>query len=693
MTTLRVGVDIGGTFTDIVVLSADGAIHTKKVSSSVGDYARAIVDGLTELFAETGLSGGAIEEIRHGTTVASNAILEHKGARVGLITTEGFRDVLEIRTLRMPRLYDLTWIKPPPLVERYLRKVVSERIDHRGNVEKALDPADAERAVDALLAENVEAIAVCLINSFANPAHELMIKQVAQRKAPRIPLSISFEVLPEIKEYERTATTTINAYVMPIVATYLRALRTGLDAAGIPARLLLMQSNGGLTTDNAAVEKPMNIVESGPAGGVVGAQAVARAKKLPKIITFDMGGTTAKASMVENGEVTRAQEYAVGAGIMIGSRLLTGAGYTLKVPAIDLAEVGAGGGSHVWIDAGGALQIGPQSAGASPGPVCYDQGGTVATVTDANVLLGYINPHHLVGGALKLNADKARTLFTETIAAPLKMNLEDAAYGAHRIAASNMIRAIRAVSSERGRDPREFALFAFGGNGPLFAAGMAAELGISRIVVPPCAGLFSSFGLLYADVEYHFARTLRRVLRVADLSEIAEAWGALSGQAADQLAADGFAGSSAKITRSAAMHYKGQTYELVVPVPDGPIDSGMVAHLEEAFGAEHERTYGHKAGRDEPVELVSIQVVGAGLRAGGVPDRVVVSRPEPEPAPPRRAYFGGGHGWIRTRLIRRSDLVAAQAGPLIIEEYDSTCVVPPGARALLDPSGNIVIEL
>ena len=231
MTTLRVGVDIGGTFTDIVVLSADGAIHTKKVSSSVGDYARAIVDGLTELFAETGLSGGAIEEIRHGTTVASNAILEHKGARVGLITTEGFRDVLEIRTLRMPRLYDLRWIKPPPLVERYLRKVVSERIDHRGNVEKALDPADAERAVDALLAENVEAIAVCLINSFANPAHELMIKQVAQRKAPRIPLSISFEVLPEIKEYERTATTTINAYVMPIVATYLRALRTGLDAS------------------------------------------------------------------------------------------------------------------------------------------------------------------------------------------------------------------------------------------------------------------------------------------------------------------------------------------------------------------------------------------------------------------------------------------------------------------------------
>jgi N-methylhydantoinase A len=694
VTTLRVGVDIGGTFTDIVVLGSDGAIHTKKVSSSVENYAQAIVDGLAALFAETALSGGAIDEIRHGTTVASNAILEHKGARVGLITTKGFRDVLEIRTLRMPRLYDLAWLKPPPLVERYLRKVVDERIDYRGNIERPLDLADAERAVDELLAEKVEAIAVCLINSFTNPAHELMVRDVVQRKAPHIPLSVSFEVLPEIKEYERTSTTTINAYVMPIVTTYLRALRAGLDAAGIPARLLLMQSNGGLTTDVAAAAKPMNIVESGPAGGVVGAQALARALKLGKIITFDMGGTTAKASMVENGEVTRAQEYAVGAGIMIGSRLLTGAGYTLKVPAIDLAEVGAGGGSHVWIDAGGALQIGPESAGAAPGPICYDQGGSVPTVTDANVLLGYINPLHLVGGALKLNAEKARALFSEKIAAPLRMTAEDAAYGAFQIAASNMIRAIRAVSSERGRDPREFALFAFGGNGPLFAAGMAAALGIARIVVPPCAGLFSSFGLLYAGVEYHFSRTFRRILRQADLADIARAWDALSQQAAEQLAVDGFTGTNAQLRRSAALHYKGQTYELVVPVPDGPIDGAMVSHLEEAFGAEHERTYGHRAGKDEPVELVSIQVVGAGLRAGGgVPARIVVGRSEPVPPPPRPAYFGKDLGWRQTPVLRRSDLKAATTGPLIVEEYDSTCVIPPGARAELDAAGNIIVEL
>ncbi|MBN8959060.1 MAG: hydantoinase/oxoprolinase family protein [Rhizobiales bacterium] len=693
-TTYRVGVDIGGTFTDIVLLGSDGTVHTKKVSSSVGNYAQAIVDGLNAVFREININGAAVEEIRHGTTVASNAILEHKGARVGLITTKGFRDVLEIRTLRMPRLYDIGWTKPPPLVERYLRLVVDERVNHKGEIERALDETDAERVVDALIAEGVEAFAVCLLNSFANPAHELKIKEIIERKAPGVPLSISFEVLPEIKEYERTSTTVINAYVMPIVATYLRALRKGLDAAGIPAPLLLMQSNGGLTTDTAAAERPMNIIESGPAGGVIGAQALARAKSLPKIITFDMGGTTAKASMVEDGEVARAHEYAVGAGIMIGSRLLTGAGYTLKVPAIDLAEVGAGGGSHVWIDAGGALQIGPESAGASPGPVCYDAGGEIPTVTDANVVLGYINPQHLVGGALKLNAAKARDVFETKVAKPLGMTTEKAAYGAHQIAASNMIRAIKAVSTERGRDPREFALFAFGGNGALFAAGMATALGIDRVVVPPSAGLFSSFGLLYADVEHHYARTFRRLLRGSNLADINAAWDALSQQATEQLATEGFTGATAVLKRSAALHYKGQSFDLVVPVPDGPIDAAMVAKLEEAFGAEHERTYGHRAGPEEPVELVSIQVVGIGARTGSaLPTRPALNSAAVQAPSSRKAYFGDEHGWQDTPVLQRTDLSSPRTGPLIVEEYDTTCVVPPGARALLDDGGNIVIEL
>ena len=692
-TTFRVGVDIGGTFTDIVLVGSDGSIHTKKVSSSVENYAAAIVDGLAELFSETGLTGAAIEEVRHGTTVASNAILERKGARVGLITTKGFRDVLEIRTLRMPRLYDVGWTKPEPLVERYLRQVVDERVDHRGTIERPLDPVDAERAVDALLTEEVEAVAVCLINSFANPAHELMIKNIVARKAPGLTLSISCEVLPEIKEYERTSTTVINAYVMPVVADYLRAMSGNLDAAGISAPLLLMQSNGGLTTATAAMARPIHIIESGPAAGVVGAQALARAKQLKNIITFDMGGTTAKAAIVEQGELTRAHEYAVGAGIVIGSRLLTGAGYTLKVPAIDLAEVGAGGGSHIWIDAGGALQVGPQSAGAEPGPVCYDKGGDVPTLTDANVLLGFINPTALVGGALKLNAEKAQLLFAEKVAKPLGMTIERAAYGAFEIATSNMIRAIKAVSTERGRDPRDFALFAFGGNGPLFAAAMASALGIGRVVVPPAAGLFSSFGLLYADLEHHYSRTLRRLLRGANLAEISAAWDALTREAQAELGAEGFIGPRTRVKRSAALHYKGQTYELVVPVPDGPIDDGTVAALETAFAEEHERTYGHRAGPDEPVELVSIQVVGSGLRDRGMPERIRSDRPEPPPPPARPAWLGAAHGWVKTPVMRRSDLGGGRTGPLIIEEYDATCLVPPSARAGLDEAGNIVIEL
>src|SRR5688572_7200835 len=688
MVSYRVGVDVGGTFTDIVLLGSDGSIHTKKISSSVENYAQAIVAGLAEVFRESRIGGDAIEEIRHGTTVGSNAILEHKGARTGLITTQGFRDVLEIRTLRMPRLYDIGWTKPPPLVERYLRQTVDERVNASGAIEKPLGRRDAERAVDALLALEVEAIAVCLLHSYANPAHELLVKEIIEKKAPRLPCSVSCEVLPEIKEYERTSTTVINAYVTPIVSRYLRALRKGLDEGGVRARVLLMQSNGGLTTDAAAAALPMHIIESGPAGGVVGAQALARAKRLPKIITFDMGGTTAKAAMVEDGEVARAHEYSVGAGIMIGSRLLTGAGYLLKVPAIDLAEVGAGGGSLVWLDAAGALQVGPESAGASPGPVCYDAGGETPTVTDANVILGYINPAHLVGGALKLNADKAKRVFTEKIAKPLGMSVEKAAHGAHLIAASNMIRAIKAVSTERGRDPREFALFAFGGNGPVFAGGMAAALGMKRIVVPPSAGLFSSFGLLYADVEYHYSRTLRRLLRKSDVGEIERAWDALAKQARDQLAASKFETNQIRIRRAASLHYHGQTYELTVPLPDGPLD---LAQLEEAFGREHEKTYGHRAGADEPVELVTIQVVGYGLREGpAVPERVRSSRAEPTPPAPRRAYFGS---WMDTPVVRRSDLARSHLGPLIVEEYDATCVVPPGARAELDAGGNIVIEL
>ena len=695
MSGFRVGVDIGGTFTDIVFLNAAGRIHTRKISSSVDDYARAIADGIEEVFGETGLGAADVDEIRHGTTVAANAILERKGARTGLITTRGFRDVLAIRNLRMPRLYDLAWEKPEPLVDRFLRAVVDERVSARGQVQKALAPGDAERALDGLLAEGVEAIAVCLLNSFANPVHELLLKEIIGKRAPGVALCISFEVLPEIREYERTSTTVINAYVSPIVAGYLASLQRNLERAGITAQVLLMQSNGGLTTAEAAARLPMNIIESGPAGGVVGAQALARRIGQPNVITLDMGGTTAKASLVEDGEVTRSAEYQVGGGILMRSRLLTGSGYLLRVPAIDLAEVGAGGGSIVRIDAGGSLCVGPESAGADPGPLCYDRGGEQPTVTDATLILGYLNPDYLIGGALRLNAAKARAGFEEKVAAPLGLDLDRAAHGAVQVVASNMMRAIRSVSIERGRDPRDYALFAFGGNGPIFAATLARALSMRRIIVPPSPGLFSAFGLLYADVEHHYSRTFRRLLGDADLADVEEAWEAMADAAREQLAAEGFSGERARLRRAANMHYQGQTYELTAPAPDGPLNAAAVAALEQAFGEEHERTYGHRAGPDEPVELVNIRLVGYGLADGSpVPERLFPERTlNGGGAAPRQAYFGPEFGWLETPVLGRDDLETAHQGPCIVEEYDATCVVPPGARARRDDWGNIVIDL
>jgi N-methylhydantoinase A len=693
--TVRLGVDIGGTFTDIVCLEAGGRIRVKKVSSSPDDYARAIVEGLRELSRETGLAGADVAEVLHGTTVASNAILEGRGARTGLITTRGFRDVLELRRLRMPRLYDLAWEKPAPLVERFLRAEVTERVSASGEVRVPLDPAEAERVLDALLAESVEALAVCLLNAYANPVHEQALAALVARRAPHLTLSVSHEVLPEIKEYERTSTTVINAYVTPVVRRYLARLGAGLREIDVTAPLLVMQSNGGLTSAEAAGHFPMHIVESGPAAGVVGAQALARRLGLARLITFDMGGTTAKASIVEDGEVHRAGEIQVGGGITVGSRLLTGAGYLLRVPAIDLAEVGAGGGSVVWIDAGGALRVGPHSAGAEPGPVCYDLGGDAPTLTDASLILGYLNPAQLAGGSVKLNPARAHEAFEARVARPLGLPLAEAAHGAHLIAASSMIRAIRAVSIERGRDPRDYALFAFGGNGPLFAAALARALEVRTIVVPPAPGLFSAFGLLYADPERHYVRTARGATRRLDAARLAEAWARLEAEARADFARDGLTGAAVRLRRLADARYQGQTSELTVAAPDGPVGPAWLAAVEEAFGREYERTYGHRAGPEEPVELVNLRLVARGLAdRPRVPDRVDVGRDGPAARPaPRPAYFGPEAGWLPTPILRRADLAPGLAGPCIVEEYDATCLVPPGGHARLDAAGNIVIAL
>ena len=689
--TARVGADVGGTFTDIVLVDSDRGLTLRKLPSTPDDFGRAIVDGLSDLLQTHATDPRAIGDVVHGTTVATNTILEFKGALTGLLTTRGFRDVLEMRRLRVPRLYDLFWDKPRPLVERALRLEIDERIDHAGQVLVPLDLAQVERAAEQLVALGVQAIAVSLLHAYANPAHEQAIGAMLRRRWPHLYVSLSHEVLPIIREYERTSTTVINAYVQPLVAHYVQSLREQLDTVKITAPLLIMQSNGGIMSDDAAAIKPAYIVESGPAAGVIASVGLARQLGIDNVITFDMGGTTAKASVVEHGIPDFTSEFEVAAGISLSSKLSSGGGYALSVPLIDLSEVGAGGGSIVWLDPGGAPKVGPQSAGAIPGPVCYAKGGTQPTITDANVILGYINPTALLDGAMPIDAEAARGVMHEQVATPLGLSLLDAAYGVHQLANASMIRAVKAVSTQRGRDPRKFTLFAFGGSGPVHAAGLARELEIGCIVVPRAPGFFSAFGLLAADLEHHAVRTFLRRTATLDLDELGRAFDALEQRCRADLGRDDLQPEQIQVERWLEMRYVGQAFELSVRVPAGGFEPSHIAQFEQDFHAVHERTYGHRT--DNVMEIVNLRVVCR------VPTTTTPARPPARNGMvasrrTRRAYFGPRHGELETPVIRREALTTdATPGPLIVEEYDATVVVPPGCSAARDELDNILIEV
>jgi N-methylhydantoinase A len=682
---LRVGVDIGGTFTDLVAISDDGVVTTWKTASTPEDYGEGIVAGLQALLADR---PGVVGDVLHATTVGSNTVLEAKGAKTALITTKGFRDILEIRDLRMPVLYDIGWTKPLALVERRLRLEVVEKMRPDGKVSAPLDMAGLEPVIALLREEGVVSVAICLLHSYANPAHEQAVAASVRAALPEVAISVSSEILPEIKEYPRTSTTVINAYVQPVVRAYISALDARLRALGIEAPLQLMQSNGGLASAEFAASCPAHIIESGPAAGVVGAAALARRLEEPRIITFDMGGTTAKAGLVEGGEVLRTEAIEVGGGVMAGSRLLVGAGYLLKLPAIDLAEVGAGGGSVCRLDSAGAPKVGPESAGAVPGPVCYGRGGQVPTITDCNLVLGYLDPGGLTGGRMRLDLAAARAAVARDLAGPLGLSVEEAAHGMLRLASATMMRAIRAVSVERGRDPRQFAILAFGGNGPLFAAGIAAELGISRIIVPPLPGVFSAFGLLVADAEHHGRQSIRVRLDVADPARIQEIIAALTEAGAARLGRDGFAAERQVFQHAASVRYVGQSSEIEVGLPEGALTPGLIAEL---FGAEHERTYGFRAPDGEAVELMGLSVMARGLpETPRLPARIP---PFAQAVPGSRLAWFPGDGWVETPVTDRAGLVGTVAGPLIVQEYDATCLVPKGMSARVDDFGNIRVEV
>lgn len=694
----RAGVDIGGTFTDIVVVGSGGSMHVKKLPSTPDDYGRGIVSGLAELLGEIGASPAEVESIVHATTVATNAVLEDKGAKAGLITTAGFRDILEIRRIRIPELYNLDYEKPKPLVPRRLRREVVERTGPRGEVRVALEEEGIAAAAELFRQEDVKAVAIALLHSYANPAHEKRIAELLRGMLPPdVYISCSHEILPEIREYERTSTTVVNALLGPIVSQYLESLARQLAEMGIRRQVQIMQSNGGLMSARLAVVKPACILESGPAAGVVAAARVASDAGVPDVITFDMGGTTAKASMVEGGVPIKTTEYEVGAGINLSSKLIQGAGYAVKLPVIDLSEIGAGGGSLIWFDKGGLLQVGPQSAGSVPGPVCYGGGGTQATLTDALVTLGYINPEYLVGGALAIDAQSARAAIESQIARPLGRSVLEAAHGAFTIAVTNMTRAVKAVSTYRGRDPRSFTLFAFGGNGPVVAFEIARALGMTRVLIPPSPGVFSAFGLLLSDVEHEVMQTLYGRADAFSDYDLQEAFARIEDQARSILAEEGYTGDQVAIRRLADVHYCHQAFELTVPVGGNGSELPRIDRVVADFHAEHLRTYGHMAEKD-PVELVNIRVIASAAArrtARFDPARLLAPRGDAgRGGQQRMVYFGAGSGSQMTPIVTRRELVGQErAGPLIVEEYDATCVVPPGCRVSVDASSNIDMRM
>ena len=628
----------------------------------------------------------------HATTVATNAILERRGARTGFITTEGFRDVLELRRIRIPLAYDLGWKKPEPLVERAVRLGVRERLDAQGGVLTPLDMDDVDAAIDELQTAEIETVAVCSCTPTATPAMSARSAPGCGSGCPACTCRCRRTCCPEMLEFERTSTTVVNAYIAPLIARYLDRLRGALAECGVRAPILVMQSNGGLISASSATARPVTIIELGPAAGVVAAQRMARACGYPNVITLDMGGTTTKASIIESGEILRGTEYEVGSAVSVSSRLMRGNGYLLRIPVIDISEVGAGGGSIAALDAGGSLRVGPRSAGAVPGPACYGHGNEQPTVTDANLLLGYISDTSLAGGALAVDRALAEAAVRRHVSAPSSLSLLDAAHGIHAVANSNMVRAIKSVSVERGRDPADFVMMAFGGAGPIHAAGVARTLGIRKVLVPQAPGVFSALGLLRAEIEHHAARTvLMGTGGAVDLAPVERALDEMRNDLRDRVREEGFDPATALFEQFADLRYRGQSSELTVPMPAGPLDVPALRAIEERFEQEFERTYGHR-GDTKAFELVTVRLV---MRVPRAVEHGADWAPERAAPDARRAGVlrSGARPARHGRSARQSLGRAPRAGPLLVQEYDTTIVVPPGCDASLDDRGNVVIGI
>ncbi len=678
----KIGVDVGGTFTDVCMFNEeDGKAYVYKLPSTPWDPSEAIGDGIKNTLKEFGVSPKAVSYLAHGTTVATNATLERKGARTALITTKGFRDLIELARQKRASLFDVQVDKPVPIIHTELRYEINERMDYQGNVLIPIDREEVCKVVDELKAKNVTSYAVVFLHSYVNPSHEKLVKEVIQERHPEAYVSISSEVLPEYREYERTTTTALNSYIGPKVGVYANLFKQRIKDMGIQLTPYINQSNGGLMSIETTFQNPIRTALSGPAAGVSGANYICRLAGIKDVITFDMGGTSTDVSLFENNspKITTQKNIAE---------------FPTKVPMTDVTAVGAGGGSIAWIDNGGMLKVGPESAGAYPGPISYGRGGKIPTVTDANVVLRRLNPEYILGGKMKIDYQAAYTAIEEQMAKPLGMNVIDAARGIITVVNSNMTRAIRVVSVERGYDPRRFVLMAFGGAGALHAAYVAKEIGIKNILIPANAGILCAIGLLTSDIRSDYVRTNIGFVDYENVDTMNKVFDELVKEGDEWLANENIPEKERLIQKFADIRYFGQNYELTIPVEEAVIDEKVLDKLKETFHREHNREYGH-CNPKAAIQVVNYRVVAFGKVSKIQLKEYPESGKDSETAViARREVFFDELGFTNVKIYDRDLLETGNvvAGPAVIEEMDSTIVVPPSFTATVDKYHNLMLH-
>ena len=688
----RFGVDIGGTFTDLVVVDeATGTVRVGKVLTTPKDPAHGVEHGVQSLLDEAGLRAGDVRAVVHGTTLATNALIERKGARTALLTTAGFRDIVEIRREGRYDMYDLFIDPPAPLVPRHLRREVLERLLPDGAVLRPLDEDMARVEIRRLADQGTEALAICLLHAYANPLHERRLAAIASEVAPGLSVSCSSDVVPEIREYERASTTIANVYVAPLIARYLEDLERRLAALGVEAPLYVMQSSGGIALPPLARRLPIRLVESGPAAGALAAAQAARERGENRLLSFDMGGTTAKACVIDEGTPLVAREFEVARA----DRFKKGSGLPIRVPVIELIEIGAGGGSIARVDRMGLLKVGPDSAGADPGPACYNLGGRAPTVTDADLVLGYLDAGFFLGGRMRLDRAAAERAITTQVAEPLGLDVVQAAWGIHRVVNESMAAAARVHGIERGRDLRSYPLFAFGGAGPVHCWHVARILRVPRMILPFGAGAMSAYGLLSAPLAFDFVRTGRWRLDAADWDAVNRLFVEMEDEGRRVLQAAGVAADDVRVSRIAEMRYVGQGHEVEAAIPPGRLTSASLPTITGAFEASY-RTLYHRLPQGVAIEALNWRITVTGPAPVLTLARAAAGTDAgPAVKGSRAAWFAEAGGFVDTPVYDRYILGPGDelAGPVIVEERESTAVIGPGARCRVDAGLALRVEM